>query len=352
MIRVVVAEDSSTVRELLVRILEADPEVRVVGQAKDGAEAVELVSSLKPDLVTMDVHMPTMDGFDATKQIMVSAPTPIVIVSSSSSQREVELSLRALRAGALAAVAKPDRPGSADFDSRCAQLVSTVKTMANVRVVRQWGPRERVRGSRRAAIGSVRLVAMVASTGGPAALQRIFAGLAGEFPVPIMVVQHVATGFVGGLADWLNGSCSLHVKVAEHGERLESRTVYLAPDDHHLGVDGAGRAVLASSPPIDRFRPSGTHLFQSAARAYGSSVVAVILTGMGADGVEGLRAVKTAGGHVLAQDEASSVVYGMPGQAVKSGMVDAVLSVDEIAARLMQLASEGGESDARAHPRS
>ena len=351
MIRVVVAEDSLTVRELLIAILESDPEIRVVGRAKNGAEAVELATRLKPDLVTMDVHMPVMDGFEATKEIMVRVPTPILIVSSSASGREVELSLNAMRAGALMVIAKPDDPQSARFDGRQADLVTMAKAMARVKVVRRWAPQPRAAlpsPARQMAPGApVRLVAVAASTGGPAALQRILTALPGDFAAPILVVQHIATGFVAGLADWLSASCNLRVKVAEHGDPLLKRTVLLAPDDRHAGVSPDGRVVVVDAPPVNGFRPSGTYLFESAARAYGASVAAVILTGMGSDGVQGLKAVKAAGGRVLAQDEASSVVYGMPGEAVAAGVVDAVLAVDEMAPRLAQLISGGNDADTR-----
>lgn len=351
MIRVVVAEDSLTVREFLVEILEGDPGIRVVGQAKNGAEAVELATQLKPDLVTMDVHMPVMDGFEATKEIMVKAPTPILIVSSSVSGREVELSLNAMRAGALMVVSKPDNPHATRFDGRREQLLTMVKAMAQVKVVRQWASQAhpvRPASARRVAAPGVpvRLVAVAASTGGPAALQRILAALPGDFAVPILVVQHIATGFVGGLAEWLSASCTFRVKVAEHGEPLVKRTVFLAPDDRHLGVSPDARVMVTDAPPVDRFRPSGTYLFASAAQAYGASVAAVILTGMGRDGVEGLYAVKAAGGRVLAQDEPSSVVYGMPGEAVAAGVVDAILAVDEIAQHLAELIAGGNHVDA------
>jgi two-component system chemotaxis response regulator CheB len=193
----------------------------------------------------------------------------------------------------------------------------------------------------------VRLVAVAASTGGPAALLRILSSLPGDLTVPILVVQHIATGFVAGLADWLSASCNLRVKVAEHGEPLLKRTVYLAPDERQLGVGPDGRVVVAEAAAVNGFRPSGTYLFASAAQAYGASVAAVILTGMGSDGVEGLKAVKAAGGRVLAQDEASSVVYGMPGEAAAAGVVDAVLSVEEIAPRLAELIAGGNDADAR-----
>lgn len=349
MIRVVVAEDSPTLRELLVEILESDPELRVVGRAQNGAEAVDLAIRLRPDLVTMDIHMPILDGLEATKEIMVRAPTPILIVSSSASGREVELSLNAMRAGALVVVAKPDDPRAARFDGRRAELVAMAKAMARVKVVRRWAREPgtaRPAPARRVAPGApVRLVAVTASTGGPAALHRILAGLPGDFPAPILVVQHIATGFVTGLADWLSGSCDLRVKVAEHGERLLGRTVFLAPDDRQLGVGPDARVVVADAPPVNGFRPSGTYLFASAAQVYGASVAAVILTGMGNDGVDGLKAVKAAGGWVLAQDEASSVVYGMPREAVAAGVVDAVVPVDEVAARLMELAARPIRAD-------
>ena len=343
MIRVLVAEDSVTVRELLVAILESDPGMTVVGQAKNGVEAVELAKRLRPNVITMDVHMPLMDGFEATREIMVQAPTPIIIISSSSSERDVELSLHALRAGALMVVAKPDDPGSPQFDGRQGQFRTMVKAMADVKVVRRWAeraPRERVRPGGPVAgrpTSPSRLVAIAASTGGPAALQRILGDLPTDFPAPILVVQHIARGFVSGLADWLNTGCSVRVRIAQHGEPLVERTAFLAPDDRHLGVGRHGRLVVDDSPAIKGFRPSASRLFESAAQAYGSAVAAVILTGMGDDGVAGLPAVKAAGGYVIAQDEGTSVVYGMPREAIAAGVVDAVLAVDDIAPRLAGL---------------
>ena len=221
------------------------------------------------------------------------------------------------------------------------------KAMAQVKVVRRWGPRLAPVAPaplRRAPRSPARLIAVAVSTGGPTALQQILTELPGDFPVPILVVQHIATGFVGGLATWLDGACSLRVKVAEQGEPLAKRTVFLAPDDRHLGVSGDGRVALADAPPLGGFRPSGTYLFESVARAYGASGAAVILTGMGSDGVQGLRAVKAAGGQVVAQDEATSVVYGMPREAAMAGLVDDVLPLGAVAARLVELVAAPGES--------
>jgi two-component system chemotaxis response regulator CheB len=337
-IGVVVAEDSTTVRELLVEILESDPEIRVLGQAKNGVEAVGLAVRLKPDLITMDVHMPLMDGFEATKEIMVQAPTPILIVSSSASGRELELSLNAIRAGALMVLPKPDDPGSARFESRRRELVAMARAMAEVKVVRRWGPRAApVAPAPRRSGKPARIVAIAVSTGGPAALQRILGELPGDFPVPVLIVQHMAAGFVDGLAAWLDGASSMRVKVAEPGESLVRRTAFLAPDDRHLGVSPDGRVALAQTAPVGGFRPSGTHLFESVAGVYGAAAAAVILTGMGSDGVAGLRAVKAAGGQVLGQDEGTSVVYGMPREAAAAGLVDEVLPIGAIASRLVEL---------------
>lgn len=336
MIRVVVAEDSPTVRELLVSILESEEDIRVVGQARNGREAVDLALRLRPDLITMDVQMPVLDGLEATKEIMVGAPTPILIVSSRAvSPSQVELSLDALKAGALMVVPTPVSPLSEGFDHQRAQLVSMVRAMSQVKVVRRWSGRTSAPPpAPRGAKEPVRLVAIGASTGGPAAVQQILSALPRDFPVPIVLVQHIAAEFATGLAQWLASSCRLRVRIAEQGERMEARTAYLSPDHRHLGVRRDGTIALSAAAPIGGFRPSATALFASVARAYGPRAAAVILTGMGRDGVDGLRLVHESGGLVIAQDEATSVVYGMPREAVIAGVVNEVLPLQEIAPRL------------------
>jgi two-component system chemotaxis response regulator CheB len=340
MIRVLVAEDSVTVRELLVAILERDPGIRVVGQAKNGREAVALARELRPDLITMDVHMPEMDGFEATKEIMVQAPTPIIIVSSSSRSRDVDLSLDALRAGALMVVQKPDDPASPMFNGQRAQFLSMARAMAGVKVVRRWAtsaPSPPPAPRPPAGTEAPRVVAVAASTGGPAALHRILGDLPGDFPVPILVVQHIAKGFAEGLAHWLAAGSPLRVKLGEPRERLAPRTVYLAPDGHQLGVTAGDRIEVLDAPSVDGFRPSATYLFASVAERMGAAAAAVILTGMGRDGVVGLQRVHAVGGYVIAQDRATSVVYGMPLAATEAGVVDIVLPVEAIAGRLETL---------------
>lgn len=348
MIRVLVAEDSSTARALLVAILSAEQDITVVGEARTGTEAVDMAVRLMPDLVTMDVHMPELGGIEATRQIMTRSPRPILVVSSAARSNDVELSLEATRSGALMVIAKPEGVQSAGYQADRRQLVSMVRALAQVKVVRRHGtnlpvPGVPVRGAlpARGSTNTPELIAIAASTGGPAALRQILSELPAAFPVPVLVVQHIARGFSGGLAHWLAGDAGMRVKLAELGELAEAGVVYIAPDDRHLGVRrGAGgelRILLDNAPPVGTFRPSASYLFASCAQNVGRGVLACILTGMGDDGVDGLREVRRAGGRVLAQDETSSVIYGMPREAARAGVVDLVVALDDVARRLVEL---------------
>jgi two-component system chemotaxis response regulator CheB len=352
MIRVLVTDDSPTAREFLVQILGSDPEIRVIGEASDGAEAVAATQRLRPDLVTMDIHMPRLDGMEATREIMITTPTPIVIVTGSHRACDVGASLEILRCGALDVLFKPPDPRSADFPTAARRLIATVKAMAGVKVVRHWRPGRAAGGAASPATVTVtpgearaRIVAIAASTGGPAALQRLLSDLPATYPLPILVVQHITPGFTAGLAGWLAGTSRQRVKLAQQGEPLAPGTVYLAPDDLHLGTASRGGTSfvgLTPAPPIGGFRPSANHLFESVARDYGPAALALILTGMGDDGVTGLRAVRKAEGQVIAQDEKTSIVFGMPGAAVAAGLASTVLPLDLIAPRLMALARPSG----------
>jgi two-component system chemotaxis response regulator CheB len=355
MIRVVVAEDSATARHLLVAMLESDPDIKVVGEAVTGRQAVELVERLSPDLVTMDVEMPDLDGLAATQEIMMRRPTPIIVISSLARERAMSLSFEATRAGALLVLPKPESPAAAGFDAQRRELVSMTKAMAAVKVVRRWGapaPVQAVAPVLRPATGaagaarSVRLVAIAASTGGPAALREVLGALPPRFPVPVVIVQHIAPGFVQGLTTWLANETRHPVRVAVDGELARIGHVYLAPDDHHLQViangQGTLRLSLVDTPAVGGFRPSATPLFQSAA-PLGRDLLACILTGMGSDGVTGLHAVHTSGGRVLAQDETSCIVYGMPREAVRAGIADEVLPLSQIGPRIAELAGRPAE---------
>lgn len=342
MIRVLVVDDSPTVRELLVRIFRSDPQFQVVGVARDGQEAVALTGRLRPNVITMDIRMPRMDGFQATKQIMRQFPTPIVVVSASVEAEDLRIAFNAIRAGALTVVEKPDGPAADSFETIRSQLLSTVKLMAGVKVVRRWAtdflrptrvphPRRTVRK------GQTALVAIAASTGGPAALYRVLQSLPPDLPVPILVVQHIATGFGPGLVDWLRGATQLQVETARHGDLPKPGQVLFAPDDHHLVLGMDGRIRLLPRSHERELCPSADLLFGSVAEVMGPKSLGVIMTGMGCDGVEGLKRLKAAGGRVLAQDEDSCVVFGMPKEAIAAGVVDQVVPLEKIAETIVQM---------------
>jgi two-component system chemotaxis response regulator CheB len=350
-VRVLVVDDSPTSRLLLVSILRADHEIEVVGQAADGLEAVEMVKRLQPDIVTMDVHMPRLDGFAATKRIMVETPTPILIITGVG-PREMSVSLEAVRVGALAVHAKPGDPRAPRFEEEANELCRQVKAMSRVKVVRHLGL-EVLRGPLPAGLPLATLqdtptqvIAIAASTGGPAAIHLILTALPADFPVPILVVQHISRGFSAGFASWLDQASPLRVKIAQRNEAIAPGTVYVADDDHHLCVSSSRRIHLSSASAVGGFRPSGTPLFETVAAAYGRHAIAVILTGMGRDGVDGLRAIRASGGRIIAESEATAVVYGMPGAAVAAGLADYILPLDQVRATLaglVVLAGPGAE---------
>ena len=349
-VRVLVAEDSSTARELLVSLFRDDPGTEVAGEAANGVQAVELTKQLRPDLVVMDIQMPEMDGFEATKRIMIEAPTPVIIVTAAHDPRDVEMSLRAVRLGALTLLPKPTGPGARSFDAEAHRLVSLAKALSQVAVVRRrWPTVDGVGPAGRPAAdvsgpvpdlgGPVEVVAVAASTGGPAALYRLLEQLPRDTDVPVLVVQHIADGFSHGLANWLGSGTALPVKLAAHGEPLSGGVVYVAPCRFHLEVGPDRLVVLSDAAPVGGFRPSATVLFRSVAAVYGRSAAGVVLTGMGNDGCEGVADLRRAGGRVLAQDEATSVVFGMPGAVVSAGLADVVAPVGRLAACLSTMVS-------------
>jgi two-component system chemotaxis response regulator CheB len=341
-LRVLVAEGSPVAHRLIVSILNGDPELQVIAEAEDGDQAVQLAIRIRPDVIVMDVVMPSMSGVEATRTIMESLPTPIVLVSPINGASDPSKSFEALEAGALALLPKPSGRQASTFAADAATLTTTVKLMADVKLVRRARRASRpelVAGPEPASARELRqpveIIAIAASTGGPAALATVVGALPRTTPVPIVVVQHMMEGFHQGLVDWLDRRSPVSVRLARSGEALRAGELLVAPSGAHLGVTGAGTVALSRDPPIGSHRPSATHLFRSVAGAYGARGVGVILTGMGEDGVPGLCALKEAGGLVLAQDEATSVVYGMPRKAVALGIVDQVLPVDRMAGALI-----------------
>jgi two-component system chemotaxis response regulator CheB len=270
-------------------------------------------------------------------------------VSASVDTESVASSMRALQAGALTLLSKPVSPAADDFEEITRQFVGTVRAMADVKVVRRYRsgqtlpppPRRASNGALRELHGRprprIRVIGIAASTGGPAALQRVLSDMPPELPVPVLVVQHIAHGFVHGLASWLSAVTPFQVTVAEHGEIPQPGRVYVAPDDRHLAMTHAGTIDLSRTAAIGGFVPSGTVLFASLAESHGASALGLIMTGMGQDGVDGLRNLHRTGAMVLAQDEESSVVFGMPGATVDAGLADAVVPLSAIGSRLFQL---------------
>jgi len=344
MIEVLIAEDSQVVREYLQYLLEEDGEVRVVGAVENGREAVEFVRRQQPDVVTMDIHMPVMDGFEATRRIMEEQPVPIVIASASWDPEEAEKTFQALEVGAVSALEKPRGLGNPENEKLAREFVETVKLMAEVKVVRRWVKKssleekpEPIEESPERGLVAVELVAIGASTGGPQALQRLVSELPPNFPVPVLIVQHIAPGFLQGMASWLSQSCDLPVHIATQGERLEPGHLYLAPDNFHMGVGQGLRVELSRAVPEFHLRPSVSYLFRSVAAQLGDRAAGILLTGMGRDGAEEMRQMRDRGAIIMAQDEESSVVHGMPGEAIKLGEVDYVLPPEEIGRKLASL---------------
>ncbi|OGA15018.1 MAG: chemotaxis response regulator protein-glutamate methylesterase [Betaproteobacteria bacterium RIFCSPLOWO2_02_FULL_66_14] len=347
MIKVLVVEDSPVVREFLVHILGSDPGIRVVGTAHDGEEALEAIARMRPDVVTMDVHMPKMNGLDATRRIMETCPTPIVVVSGSTDPAMVATTFEAMEAGALAVLHRPAGIGHPDHEATARELVQTVKLMSEVKVVRRWASARRDSIARPApprlerAPGSCKIVALGASTGGPPVLQTILSQLPVDFPAPVLIVQHMAAGFVRGFIEWLAHSSRLPVHLAAHGEQILPGHVYVAPDDLQMKVQRGGRIALTRDAPENGLRPSVSYLFRSVVEAYGGDAVAGLLTGMGRDGADELKLLKDSGTVTFAQDKDSSVVHGMPGEAIKLDAATLVLPPDKIADVLARLARSG-----------
>jgi len=307
----------------------------VVGCAHDGEQAVRMAGQLRPDVITMDLHMPGVDGYEATRRIMQTHPLPIVVVSGSEDPAEMDKSFRAIEAGALVLVQRPYGPGHPQHRESAAAVVRTVRAMAEVRVVRRWAASV----TRRPARARRRLVLLGASTGGPAVLRDILAQLPRDFPLPLAIVQHMSPGFGGGLSDWLSKASGFPVALAAHGEPLNPGCAYLAPDGYHLGVDSALCAALASADPEHGMRPAVSYMFRSVSQELRAATVAVLLTGMGKDGADELRRLRDDGALTIVQDRASSAVWGMPGEALRKDAAMLVLTPPEIGKTLHAIAN-------------
>ncbi|MGM0832380.1 chemotaxis-specific protein-glutamate methyltransferase CheB [Halomonas qinghailakensis] len=341
-IRVVITDDSQLARDVLRNILTRDGDIEIVGEATNGREAVELARRLAPQLITMDLNMPVMDGLSAIEEIMHTKGVPILVVSDRS---DAETAYRALDVGALEVMQKPTLD-----DEDAQRLLARVRLLSGVAVI----TRLRRRPTSVMPVVAInappvchptmpkafqRIVAIACSTGGPQALAHLLSKLPANFPAPVVIAQHISHGFIEGMAHWLASLCSMPVRVAQHGEPLKPGCIYLSPSETNLHVTPNHRLQLQQGPDNALYHPSCDALLTSVANVYGPEAIGVILTGMGRDGVNGVRAIHLAGGSTFAQNEASSVIYGMNQEAVNAGVIQHIVALDELPDRLIHESS-------------
>jgi two-component system, chemotaxis family, protein-glutamate methylesterase/glutaminase len=344
-IRVLIVEDSNVIREFLEYIIGQDPRLEVVGAVDCGEEALRILARVSPDVISMDIRLPGMNGFEATQRIMSERPTPIVVVSASVECEDLQITMNALQAGALTVLEKPVGTTSADYEALSQRLCTQLAIMSQVKVVRRHAsPRPAPRAERRVAgrRGDYRVLGIVSSTGGPNALVQLLGRLGPDFPLPIALVQHITGSFLEGFASWLERTCPLSVVIVKERSCLKPGKIYLADRDRHLCVSH-GYVQLDASDPVCAQRPSGTVLFESVADAYGTQALGVLLTGMGEDGARGLLRLRSEGGYTIAEHESTAVVYGMPAEAVRLGAACESLPLPEIAPRLLDLTQSNKE---------
>jgi len=347
-IRVLVVDDSAFMCKVLKEIINSDPQLEVVGQGRDGRDGVALAESLRPDVITMDINMPHVDGLQATELIMSQHPRPIVIVSSESREGAAS-TLKALELGAIDFVPKPSSGVDLDMKSVREELTRKLKLAAKVRVVRT-ATRSKLAGAQASGSsaanssanafaasqngGKFPMIAVAASTGGPAAVTRVIAGLPGDLPAAVFLVLHMPATFTKQFTVQLAEVSALPVKEAETNDTPQPGTIYLCPGSHHLRLSLGGKISLDSGARIDGYRPCADVAFETIAAYARALTVGVVMTGMGNDAAKGAKAVKAAGGYVIAQDEATSMIFGMPAEAIQAGAVDEVVALDNISAAI------------------
>lgn len=346
MIKILIVDDSPTEVALIQYIIESENDMQVIGVAKNGKEAIELTEKLKPNLITMDIQMPVMDGLEATRIIMAQNPTPIVVISSMVNDESIHATFHILEAGALTALAKPVNVFSPSFEESREHIVDTLRSLSDIRVIKKplkkhlMLDESKKHKTEHAKTTHYEIIAMGASVGGPMALKTIFSQLAPDFPLPIMVVQHMSRGFIRGFAQWLEENVSLKVKNAVDHEPLEKGTVYIAPEHKHMEVERIHEQLvckLIDGAPVSGFCPSITRLLQSIAKVSGKKAIGILLTGMSDDGAEGLLELKNAHGHTLIQNQESSIVFGMGAVAQSLNAVDQVIGLEHIASYLTKI---------------
>lgn len=346
MIKVLIADDSHTTMEYLKYLLDSDDETTIVGIAENGKEAVALSKTKHPDVILMDINMPQMDGFEATRIIMENNPVPIIIMSAIHDVKETAVVFRAMEAGAVSILNKPWGIDHPDHERDYEELLQNVKLMSEITMVRRHKPMKEMTGRPRvkppeiraaAKHGNIHVIAMGASAGGPPVLKEILLKIPENFPIPILIVQHISRGFIDCLINWLGQTTGCAIHLASHGKMLLPGHIYFAPDGYHMGVQGPDRIRLSRAKPENSSRPSISFLFRSVADIYGPSAAGVLLTGMGKDGADGLKRMRDKGAVTFAQNKESSLVHGMAGEAIKRDAAMYVFSPEHIAKALTSL---------------
>jgi len=343
MIKVLIVDDSATAREHLTYVINSDPGMQVIGTARNGEEALKFLRHEKPDVITMDINMPVMNGLEATRRIMEESPVPIVIVTASWDTRDVQTTFLAIEAGALIVLERPSGLSDPNHEKDAGELIRNIKLMSEVKVVQRW-KRKPAREISDVQIDSllkagteIKLVAIGASTGGPLVIHNILSGLPKEFVTPILIVQHMAPGFLQGFVDWLARASHFKVSIASHGECMLPGHAYVAPDELHMGVEANGRILLSNDAAETHLRPSVSYLFRSVAHAFEKNAIGLLLTGMGKDGAGELKMMRDKGAITIAQNKETSIVFGMPGEAVKLDAATYILPAEEIPKALHKL---------------
>jgi two-component system chemotaxis response regulator CheB len=339
MIKVLIVEDSRVVSEYLNYILSADPEIKIIGNVSNGNRAIEFLKTNKPDVITMDIDMPIMDGLEATRNIMSTTPTPIIIVTASRNANEVKISMEALAAGALSVLEKPRGIGHPEEENQARKLIKMVKLMSEIKVVTRkfkiisdsdTNIHSKISEHLISDFNKKKIVVIGSSSGGPLVLQKVFSKITQKFPYPILVVQHIAEGFLNGLLSWLRNTLLIPIQAATDYEVLKSGHIYFAPDNHQMGVNSDGEILLDKCNSNNGLCPSVAYLFKRTAEEYGKSAIGILLTGMGRDGANELKMLKDSGSITIAQDKESSIVHGMPGIAIRQNAVNYIMNPGEI----------------------
>jgi two-component system chemotaxis response regulator CheB len=343
MIRVLIVDDSLTIREYLKEIFIMDGNFEVVGEARDGQEAINKVKTTRPDVVTMDIQMPNMDGYEATRRIMEEDPVPIVIVSAAWIPEEVESTFKAMKVGAVAGIRKPEGIGSYKYREDINDMINTIKLMSEVKVIRRRpqlarklnnNKKDNLKQTEHIKKSNFEILAIGASTGGPPVLQSILSKLSPGISVPIVVVQHITSGFISGLVDWLEKTTPFSVHIAQENRLLLPKNVYFAPDNMHMGVRSNKTVFFSDDPPEHSIRPSVSFLFRSVNKSFGNKAIGILLTGMGKDGAQELKEMHENNAITIAQDKETSTVFGMPGEAVRLNGAKYILSPENMVSRL------------------